>query len=122
MDIDNFYHSTQWKKLRAEHLKKSPYCMNSVSLGLQEPGEQVHHIIRFQSQYDPELAMELAMDPDNLVTVTNRVHRDIHSKKPKFLSPYFQKYLYDMKQYLTQKYYNEGKLIAWTNDWNKRKH
>jgi hypothetical protein len=60
--LDNFGRSSSWKKVRANHLIKFPYC---AACGRVDSLE-VHHIIPYQVDNSKEL------DPDNLITLCGK--------------------------------------------------
>jgi 5-methylcytosine-specific restriction protein A len=60
--FNNFGRSSQWKRVRANHLIKFPYC---AACGRQDDLE-VHHIIPYQVDASKEL------DPDNLITLCGK--------------------------------------------------
>jgi hypothetical protein len=57
--FDNFGRSSNWRKVRADHLIKFPYC----SACGKTKDLEVHHIIPYQIDSSKEL------DPDNLITL-----------------------------------------------------
>ena len=113
-----FYNSNGWKKLRQQKLSEQPLCELCLQRGMTKPGQEVHHAIKFFDQYDEADKWLLLLDPDNLVTVCKSCHQHIHKQRDKFLWPEQRKYLYDKKTFVTQKYFDKGIIIKWTNDEN----
>jgi 5-methylcytosine-specific restriction enzyme A len=61
--IDKMYgRSSQWRKVRAEHLKKHPTC---AACGRKE-GLEVHHIVPYH------ISPERELDPTNLITLCGK--------------------------------------------------
>ncbi len=61
--IDKLYgRSSQWRKVRAEHIKNNPTC---AACGREE-GLEVHHIVPYH------IAPEKELDPTNLITLCGK--------------------------------------------------
>lgn len=113
-----FYNSNGWKKLRQQKLSEQPLCELCLQRGMTKPGQEVHHAIKFFDQYNEADKWLLLLDPDNLVTVCKSCHQHIHKQRDKFLWPEQRKYLYDKKTFVSQKYFDKGIIIKWTEDAN----
>jgi 5-methylcytosine-specific restriction endonuclease McrA len=76
MNAEEFYHSRSWKKMRAAVLRRDGYrCQRCKRYGRLRQATTVHHI-KHLDEY-PELAME----PDNLVSVCAACHNELHPEK-----------------------------------------
>lgn len=74
-NIHSFYISTSWKKKRLEILERDKNeCQICKSKGLAEKADTVHHI-KYLRRHP-----ELALDDDNLMSVCDSCHWDIHHK------------------------------------------
>ena len=76
---DKFYNTTQWRKLRALHLKRNPLCKWCEELGVVKVGKIVDHIKRIKSGGAP-------LDISNLQTLCTKCHAiksgyEAHEKK-----------------------------------------
>lgn len=70
----DFYRSYEWEKVRAKVLERDRYeCQICKSRGRYREGNLVHHIKYLRDRPD------LALNPDNLVTVCRECHAEIHN-------------------------------------------
>lgn len=76
MDINEFYHSKQWTRLRASVLRRDGYrCQVCRRYGRIRQATTVHHIEHLEDRPD------LAMDPANLISVCAQCHNRLHPEK-----------------------------------------
>ena len=113
-----YYAQTAWKKLRAYKLQQQPLCQLCLQRGIVKPATDCHHAIKFFDQYTPDLRQTLLLDYDNLVSLCEDCHNKVH-KKPDMVWPEQRRYLDNIKNNVSQKYYDQGILIRWTNDRHK---
>lgn len=73
------YNSARWRRLRAWKLKESPLCEVCENNGKIKPADDVHHIISFMSTDDPLERKMLAYDTDNLMSICDECHQQIHN-------------------------------------------
>lgn len=74
-DMDEYYRSVRWKKLREKILRRDGYqCQVSKRYGKAVEADTVHHI--FPRQDYPEYQWE----PWNLISVSAAVHGKLHDK------------------------------------------
>lgn len=74
-DIDTFYKSTRWKKLRAAVLRRDKYlCQEAKRYGLTVEATTVHHI--FPRDKYPEYEWE----PWNLISLSVKEHDEMHRR------------------------------------------
>ena len=118
MNKKDYYNDQQWKNLRKARLSENPYCLNCACFGKSTPATEVHHIIKFYEQDEAD-RYTLFLDRENTICLCSACHKDIHGRK-KFQQPRFSQYVYDMKNYLCQKYLAQGKIIRYTEDKNRR--
>lgn len=122
MTKQKFYNSNGWRKLREKKLSEHPLCELCLQRGMNNPGQEVHHAIKFFDQYDDIMRWLLLLDYDNLVTVCDSCHKHIHQQRDKYLWPEQRQYLDNIKNNVSQKYFNKGIIIKWTNDDNRKHH
>ena len=72
-----------------------------------------------KAKQDEEDRYTLFLDRENTICLCSACHKDIHGRK-KFQQPMFSQYVYDMKNYICQKYLAQGKIIRYTEDKNRR--
>ena len=71
-----FYESRRWKRLRLAVLRRDKYiCQNCKRYGRTRPAEEVHHIKHLEDY------PELAMDPENLISLCKACHNAMHPEK-----------------------------------------
>jgi 5-methylcytosine-specific restriction endonuclease McrA len=76
MTAEEFYGSGRWQRLRAAILRRDKYqCQMCKRYGKITEAKEVHHIKHFEDY------PELAMDPDNLISLCKAHHRQQHPEK-----------------------------------------
>lgn len=113
-----YYGQTAWKKLRQRKLQDQPLCELCLARGIVKTATDCHHAIKFFDQFTPDLRQTLLLDYDNLVSLCEDCHNKIHTK-PDMVWPEQRRYLDNIKNNVSQKYYDQGILIRWTNDRHK---
>ena len=72
------YDTKRWRDLRLLKLQLNPCC--EICGGVENL--HVHHIVSmFDGYYDPQTYDKLAYDINNLQTLCEKCHNDIHKKK-----------------------------------------
>ena len=122
MTKQEFYNTNAWKQLRAKKLTEQPMCQLCQLNGMNNPATQVHHAMKFFDQDDEVNRWLLLLDPDNLVSVCDKCHKAIHQPKRNILWPFQRQYLDNIKNYISQKYWDKGIIIKWINDDNRKGH
>lgn len=75
-EIDKFYKTTIWKKLREKVLDINNYdCQHCKSKGRANKANTVHHIKHLKEH------PELALDENNLMAVCKECHNELHPEK-----------------------------------------
>lgn len=73
-----FYESPEWRKCKAEYLKKANHlCERCLAKGLYEPAKIVHHKVHLSEE---TMTPELMYGFDNLMAVCQRCHNEIHGE------------------------------------------
>lgn len=117
-DKSKYYGSNKWKQLRNRKLKEQPLCELCLQNGITKPAKEVHHTIKFYDQLDDNMRWLLFLDPENTVSVCSKCHKAIHKPKQNILWPIQRNYLDNIKNHVSQKYFDQGIIIRWTNDAN----
>ena len=81
------YHSRSWQELRNWYIQQHPLCEKCTQEGRTTPAECVHHIDSFTKYFRnnqiTEKALEVAYDPNNLMSLCVDCHLEIHGQKKK---------------------------------------
>lgn len=94
-EIEKFYKTTIWKKLRLEVLEKNNYdCEHCKSKGEANKANTVHHIKHLKQ------CPELALDKSNLMAVCKECHNELHPEKH---------YSFMKRKTINKKFLNEEK-------------
>lgn len=72
------YNRTLWRDLRDWKRRKDPLCEVCRMRGRITPGSDIHHLETFTGAGDEAERDRLAYDPENLLTVCDRCHRELH--------------------------------------------
>lgn len=76
-DFMRFYKSREWMALRLEILKRDNYeCKQCKGRGKYKRAELVHHKAEITKRPD------LALSKNNLISVCNNCHNEIHGRTP----------------------------------------
>ena len=85
MSKDRLYNrlmsSQKWVNLRAEILSKSPFCEIHEKRGFKVPATCIHHVREVESGQTEAESTELCYNPDNLIALCERCHKNIHQSK-----------------------------------------
>ena len=70
-----FYQSAEWRRLRTlKFSEKNGLCERCLKRGIISKGEEVHHIIPIDEDWDKRL------DADNLILLCHRCHNEEHER------------------------------------------
>lgn len=72
------YQNTQWRKLRITYLKEHPLCEECLNKGKVTAATSVHH--KNSPFKNGEINWNLLLDYDNLESICNECHGELHSK------------------------------------------
>lgn len=75
------YNTARWKRLRLVKLRNNPLCEVCEKKGITKMADDVHHIQSFMSVDNPEARKALAFDYDNLMSLCDECHSEIHKRK-----------------------------------------
>ena len=76
-----YYNSQYWKRLRNSYIRLHPICQMCALENRSTPAEQVHHRIPFMTGKTEEERWNLLLNPDNLMSLCIRHHKEIHNNK-----------------------------------------
>ena len=71
----------EWKELRGRKLKENPYCEYCEEKGLKVRATCIHHIKEVESGDTEEESKALCYDFDNLVSLCEYHHHNLHNGK-----------------------------------------
>jgi 5-methylcytosine-specific restriction protein A len=74
------YATDRWRKLRLIKLQESPLCEICLQNNVVTSAEHVHHLDSFMN-YDGLRRIEVAYDYNNLLSICEFHHNQIHNKK-----------------------------------------
>lgn len=77
----SIYNTARWRELRRLKLQRDPLCENCLKKDTVKPADDIHHIVSFMSTNDPVQRRFLAFDFDNLMSLCDECHQEIHNKQ-----------------------------------------
>ena len=79
MDKATIYNSREWQELRIAKLRSQPLCERCLSQGRYVRAHPVHHIIPIETAHNMADMKRLAFDFNNLQSLCDQCHADIHN-------------------------------------------
>ena len=76
-----YYNSALWRTTRLEYKTKHPICERCLHEGRVTPMTDVHHMCRFGQGRTASERWQLLTDMDNLVSLCEKCHHDVHATK-----------------------------------------
>ena len=73
--------SPEWRAIKAEKLKRNPYCEIHEKQGIKIPAACIHHIREVESGQTDEESRELCFNIENLQSLCVSCHHKIHNGK-----------------------------------------
>ena len=80
-----FYNTTKWRKARLAHLQKEPLCQECLKKGKITPADSVHH--KVSPFKDMKINWTLGLDDNNLESICQECHAELHAKEQGHQSP-----------------------------------
>lgn len=77
-DHVNVYNTKTWVNLRKAYLMEHPLCEECLKQGKTTVATQVHHIKHILEGKDKWEQKEIGYDPNNLMALCEKCHRDKH--------------------------------------------
>jgi len=78
------YNTTTWRKLRIEKLKLNPLCERCLAKDIIKSGVDIHHKIPISSGDNIFKMMQLGFDFQNLQTLCEDCHKEVHNNTNTF--------------------------------------
>lgn len=78
-----YYNSRIWHRLRSTKLLEQPLCERCLEQGRTTLATDVHHITPFLTYLDEESRWEAFKDYDNLMSLCEQCHNEIHKEMRK---------------------------------------
>lgn len=78
-----YYNTKQWVNLRDWYIKRNPLCECCLEQGKVTPATEVHHVQPFLQGITDEERWALLTDEDNLMSVCNKCHKELHNQLKK---------------------------------------
>ena len=69
------YQDPRWKRIRKIKFRENPLCELCILQGVIKQTREIHHIIPFQTESDPQEIEKLAFDYDNLQSLCINHHK-----------------------------------------------
>ena len=79
----HFYNSGDWKKVRTQKITQDPLCERCKENGRITLAQSIHHIKSPFNYKNQTIDIDLALDIDNLLSVCNQCHGEIHEEQRK---------------------------------------
>ena len=76
----NYYHTSTWRRLRLAKLLEQPLCERCLEMGRTTLATDVHHIRPFLDYLDEETRWYMFKDYDNLMSLCEKCHHEIHKQ------------------------------------------
>ena len=108
-EIEKKYYSiSRWKSMSQELRKEHEICQ----LCGKRKSEEVHHIFPFMHQFE-DIREEVFLDKDNLICLCTDCHHQVHAKNYGNLGIPERIKIEKLRNQISQKYLNHGKILSW---------
>ena len=104
----DYYSTSVWKSISYDMRKKHPECQ----LCNKNKSTQVHHIFPFMHQFE-DVREEVFLDKDNLICLCTDCHHQVHAKNYGNLGIPERMKIEKLRNQISQKYLNQGKILSW---------
>lgn len=104
----DYYSTSVWKSMSYELRKKHPECQ----LCGKNKSTEVHHIFPFMHQFE-DVREEVFLDKDNLICLCTDCHHQVHAKNYGNLGIPERMKIESLRNHISQKYLNQGKILSW---------
>ena len=104
----DYYSTSVWKSMSYEMRKKYPECQ----LCCKNKSTEVHHIFPFMHQFE-DVREEVFLDKDNLICLCSDCHHQVHAKNYGNLGIPERMKIENLRNQISQKYLNQGKILSW---------
>ena len=104
----DYYSTSIWKSISYDMRKKHPECQ----LCGKNKSTEVHHIFPFMHQFE-DVREEVFLDKDNLICLCSDCHHQVHAKNYGNLGIPERIKIENLRNQISQKYLNQGKILSW---------
>ena len=104
----DYYSLSVWKSISYEMRKKHEICQ----LCGKNKSTEVHHIFPFMHQFE-DVREEVFLDKDNLICLCTDCHHQVHAKNYGNLGIPERMKIEKLRNQISQKYLNQGKILSW---------
>ena len=104
----DYYSTSVWKSMSYELRKEHPECQ----LCGKNKSTEVHHIFPFMHQFE-DVREEVFLDKDNLICLCTDCHHQVHAKNYGNLGIPERMKIEKLRNQISQKYLNQGKILSW---------
>ena len=104
----DYYSTSVWKSMSYEMRKKHEICQ----LCGKNKSTEVHHIFPFMHQFE-DVREEVFLDKDNLICLCSDCHHQVHAKNYGNLGIPERIKIENLRNQISQKYLNQGKILSW---------
>lgn len=104
----DYYSTSVWKSMSYDMRKEHPECQ----LCGKNKSTEVHHIFPFMHQFE-DVREEVFLDKDNLICLCTDCHHQVHAKNYGNLGIPERMKIEKLRNQISQKYLNNGKILSW---------
>ena len=104
----DYYSTSVWKSISYQMRKKHEICQ----LCGKNKSTEVHHIFPFMHQFE-DVREEIFLDKDNLICLCTDCHHQVHAKNYGNLGIPERMKIENLRNQISQKYLNQGKILSW---------
>ena len=104
----DYYSLSVWKTMSYEMRKEHEICQ----LCNKNKSTEVHHIFPFMHQFE-DVREEVFLDKDNLICLCSDCHHQVHAKNYGNLGIPERMKIEKLRNQISQKYLNQGKILSW---------
>ena len=104
----DYYSTSIWKSMSYDMRKKHEICQ----LCGKNKSTEVHHIFPFMHQFE-DVREEVFLDKDNLICLCTDCHHQVHAKNYGNLGIPERMKIENLRNQISQKYLNQGKILSW---------
>lgn len=104
----DYYSTSVWKSISYDMRKKHEICQ----LCGKNKSTEVHHIFPFMHQFE-DVREEVFLDKDNLICLCSDCHHQVHAKNYGNLGIPERMKIERLRNQISQKYLNQGKILSW---------
>lgn len=108
VNANDYYDLNYWKSISQDMRKEHEFCQ----LCGKNKSTEVHHIFPFMHQFE-DVREEVFLDKDNLICLCSDCHHQVHAKNYGNLGIPERMKIESLRNQISQKYLNQGKILSW---------